>query len=420
MICCNCHSNDWENIDGMRIKPEGMSICKNCGFISYPNRWENEEKMKQYYSSAKYRRPPNSGNFFSGQQKIQFHENFLREFIEEWNKREEFVVCDVGAAFGMFLKWFSSVVPNSKIHGTEWDINFVRNAWHEYNVKLDADFDESIKYDLICSYKVAEHQLDFDKKLSTYRDCLKDDGMLYISAPTWFHLFHNFGPNDCELEYYYHPDHINVWSRNMFKAIINNAGFEIVKENVTMYDDTYMLKKSDTVKVEYKEDITEIKKKMIAIKQCYEAMVGRNFSQAIQYYPSCPRAVEGYYESQRAQLHNAGMAKIEEFMADAQAKCPNSSNVVALCADIYKRYEMYERSLDMYKIAIAMKPGQSDYFAGVAQCLRGIHQKTGEEKYLLEARKVTRYLAGLSTQNLPSALSWIYADNSALKTEWEK
>ena len=85
MRCLICESNDWENVDEHRVIEKGMSICKNCGFVSYPSLWKSEEDIKKYYQED-YRKPPIAGNLFSGQRKLYYHEAFLAPLFKEWRE----------------------------------------------------------------------------------------------------------------------------------------------------------------------------------------------------------------------------------------------------------------------------------------------------------------------------------------------
>ena len=88
MRCINCESDGWKLVDQYRIKSQGMSICKTCGMVSYPEKYKSIDEIKKYYNSS-YRNPPNSGNFFSGQKKLNYHNSFLEEYFEAWNTPPE-------------------------------------------------------------------------------------------------------------------------------------------------------------------------------------------------------------------------------------------------------------------------------------------------------------------------------------------
>ena len=415
MRCCNCQSDNWQNVDSYRIKPSGMSICKECGFVSYPDRWKSEEDMKKFYAHD-YRKLPTVGNLYTGQRKASYHEEFLREFIIEWQKKEKFTVCDIGAAHGMFLAWIRSMFPNGDINGTEWDIGYKRNAREEYDIRLTDEIDTTKKYDLISLYNVAEHMQDVDVKLKEYRELLNDDGMLYIAVPQWFGNFHNAGPANCDLEYSYHPDHINVWTREIFESILKRCCFDIVKSNFTMYNPCYMCKKSPVIEeiVPFKHDYTEIKTRMVQTKKAFDAFAVRDYETCIKEYPATPLAYKGHYEGNRKAFHDLGITEMEGFMKSAMAACPESTEIVAMCADIYQRYELYERSIEFWSVALKMRPNCPQFLGNLAQCMRGIYRKTGDQKYLIEARDISRHIGRVSQENLPEMITWIYNDNSKI------
>ena len=103
--CVVCDTKgDWEKVDQYRLKPSGMHICKNCGFVFYPEKYMSEDEAKAYYKED-YRKPPNVGNAFTGQRKLHMHSHFLSDIMQKWKDegKEKPVVCDVGAAYGMFL-----------------------------------------------------------------------------------------------------------------------------------------------------------------------------------------------------------------------------------------------------------------------------------------------------------------------------
>ena len=196
MRCIICDKSEWENVDQFRQKKQGMSICKSCGFISYPAKWQEKEKVIEFYRKE-YRNPPTDQNLYQGQRKIHYHQEFLAEpVLQKWHKegKKDPVIFEVGAAYGLVLAWFKNMrdpsgvpfFPSADLNGSELTKSFKRNAYHEFGLDLKDDFDDTKKYDLIMSYKVAEHMLDVDLEILRYKKSLKPDGKLYISVPTWF------------------------------------------------------------------------------------------------------------------------------------------------------------------------------------------------------------------------------------------
>jgi SAM-dependent methyltransferase len=248
MRCPVCETNKWTNVDHLRIAAKGMHICDNCGFVSYPKAYKTEDEIKAHYETN-YRQCPSVQNAFTGQKKLHIHSAFLTPLLKEWKDKgfKDPVIGEVGAAYGMFLNWIRGHFPEADISGTEYTRSYRRNAWWEYGIKLDVDFDLTKKYDLITSFKVAEHQLDIDLRLREYAQALKPEGFLYISVPLWFHRMTNFGAEGFDLEYYYDKNHINVWTRDHFEYLLSKAGLEIIRTDEWLYDSTYLCKRNDAV-----------------------------------------------------------------------------------------------------------------------------------------------------------------------------
>ena len=193
MRCPACNGTEWKNVDQYRVKPEGMSACQNCFFVSYPKKYKTEEEIKEYYRKE-YRQPPTAANLFSGERKLYYHEVILKPLIEEWKAQglTKPVVGEVGSAIGMFLNWMKIKMPEAEIHGTELTTSFRRVAFHEFGIQLNEEFDFTRRYDLVVSYHVLEHQLDPDIMLARYAHTLSERGVMYLSTPVWFREATNF------------------------------------------------------------------------------------------------------------------------------------------------------------------------------------------------------------------------------------
>lgn len=268
MRCFICdETNKWKNVDNFRMKsqklnektkklePVGMEICMSCGVVSFPSRYQSPEAIKEYYRNS-YRAAPSSAGLFTGERKLQYHEFFLKPLFESWKEAgiTKPVIGEIGSAFGMFLNWVRGKFPEADLHGTELTKTYRRIAYHEYGLKLEEDFDTSKKYDLIVSYHVLEHQVDPDKMLKQYADCLKETGVFYLACPIWFREIANGASvPGFDLDYYWAPDHINSWSEKHLEYLIAKAGLEIVYKNDDIYGNTYILKRTtkEAVKPEF-------------------------------------------------------------------------------------------------------------------------------------------------------------------------
>ena len=433
MRCVICGSTDkCENVDQYRHKPSGMQICTECGFVSYPQKYKSEAEIKQYYEKD-YRGCPNVNNFITGQKKLHIHSAMLTETMRGWiaEGKKSPVICDVGAAFGMLLNFMKQHFPEAELSGTEYALAYRRNAWHEYGIRLGVDFDKTKKYDLISSFKVAEHQLDVDLRLREYAECLKPDGLLYISVPVWFSRMTNFGLDRWDLEYYYDPNHINVWSQKLFETLLAKCGLEIVRGDQWMYDSTFLCKRNDEfmkLKPQY-ENPVNIKQTMAKIKEASMAYETAAFEKAVNIYPNFPSAWMGYYESSRQLAHagGQGLPPLEfirkNFLDPATEACPHSLEILRLTADIHMRYDDFQGAVRICEKALKYRPDHPSFLYTIIYCLREIalRAKDPADKIHLqtESRDCAQYLGDVDFGMRSEALTLRYRANSEIPTPHE-
>lgn len=428
MKCCNCGESTWRDVDGHRIKPAGMCMCTGCGFISYPKKWKTPEEIKKYYR-ADYRNPPTHQNCFAGERKNHYHHKFLLETFERWKAEglENPKIGEVGAAFGFTLNWIRSIFPKAEIYGTELTSSFRRNAYHEFGIVLTEDFDESIKYDLILSYKVLEHQLDPHLELEKYQRCLNDKGQLYISVPTWFNSIYNFGLSGFDPEYYYDPNHINVWTIAMFENILQRAGFEITKSDQIIYSSTYLVKPNDAMKniPVFKHNTADVLTNLERVKAAYLALTENQYEKAIALWPDYPQAWASHAENVRKQLTEKGWDWFKaEILDKAMAACPTSSEVVGMATDFAMRAHKWDQAIEWAEKNLKMRPENAVAYHQLANTLRevAIKSKDANERlhYFLQAREVCRHLRNVSAQHMKEATDLIYLFNSKIPFKGEK
>lgn len=432
MRCIICDSTDqWENVDEYRMKkmhlsgkemvPINMCVCKKCGFVSYPSFWKSEEELREYYRKE-YRKPPTINNLYSGQRKIHFHNVFLQDVFKEWaEKNIKPNVYEVGAAYGMALHWFKQTVPGSTVGGTELTKSFRKNAFYEFGIKLTEDFDYSGKYDLIMSYKVAEHQLDADKYLRKYVECLNPEGFFYISVPIWFDMLINFGLGGFDLEYYYDKNHVNVWTLKNFKNLLAKVGLEIIKEDHYLYDSTFLCKRNDSLMsaVPEFEKAEDIKEKMARIKGSYLAFTENKFDDAILLWPNYPIAHISRMELNRRDWFAKGWEWMRDNpIAEAFKSCNNAVEIYLAAAEISMRFGKFNEAIAYCEDGLKKRPENPAGLLQLVHIMRemALHAESIDERYHFfnEARKISAHLRNVSIQHLRESHEFIYNFNSQL------
>ena len=428
---CRTHPT-WKNVDHFRTKPGGMALCTSCGFITYPDRIARKDEILKHYEEE-YRKAPTVDNVFTGQRKNQYHGAFLASVFEKWKEEgnDTPVATDIGSAFGFFLQWLRAGFPRADLYGVELTKGFVRNAWHEFQIKSLPEFDASKKYDLISSYKSLEHIVDPDVELHRYIACLKDDGFLYLGVPIWFEVAKNFGMGNFTLDYYYDPAHINVWSRRHVEGLIKACGGEIVKENRTMYDTVYLIQKAATSLLAPGSerqacyvDPLEVEKNMNALFVAHDCFEAQKVDEAIAAWPNYPQAWVTKYEMGRQYYHSLGldgiMAELINPMIEA---CPGDADIHFVAGDIFLRYEAFDLALKNFDLANRLKPNQANVLMKTADCYRMVAKRSKDPNEKIElikmARDATRLARNFDASVYREATTLIMQDNAYLPTPFE-
>ena len=426
VVCIICGSNQWKDVDEFRFKPGGMCLCMVCGFITYPKIIQQAEDLKKFYKDD-YRAAPSIQNVFNQQRKMQYHSTFLDQQFKEWQDQKlNPTIVEIGAAFGSFLHWCRCVFPKAFLFGTELTTSYVRCAWHSYKLKLDQDMDYTRKYDLIASYKVAEHIPYIDQELKKYSECLTEGGRLYISVPTWFNILHNFGVGGYSLDYYFHSNHINVWTKILFKTLLYKSGFEIIKENYTYYDSTYLCKvrdKSIQPSIQY-EDSIHILDNLDKVKKASNHFDEAKFDEAIKIWPNFPEAHISNYENKRAAFNKLGFDGIKEKVIDKMIQdCPDSVQALIYASDLCMRYSKWDLAIKTIEQAMKMKPNEPTGLLQLGHCFRQLANASQDQAqkthYYKEAMEVTRFLKQISSQHSQDATTWEFTDQSKIPCPWE-
>lgn len=429
MKCPICKVTSWEKVDEYRLKPQGMSMCTGCGFVSYPDKYKKKEDVIQYYRSQYRGTPPKVHNLFTGQNKLHYHEWFLADLVKDWIAagKKDPVICDTGAAFGLFLSWWRNVrdkegnlaFPQATLTGTELTTTFRRVAYHEYGHLLTEDFDATKKYDFISSYKVAEHIYDIDEELARYREALKPDGRLYISVPVWFYRMHNFGAAGWDIEYYYHPDHCNVWSTGHFEKLLAASGFKVLKRDYDVYDATYLCELGEDTPATAALPPQQVKAALKAIYQANDLTAKRDFDGAVAAWPNFPVARRAAYEFRRAEYHRKGYAAIRDAVIKPWlALDPLGYDALGFAADLSLRYKQFDEAEHYCKTALNGRPISEQFLTQLGNVYRtkANDAKTEAERQqaLVNARECARLVKAHCLAGFQNAVTWIFNDCAQL------
>lgn len=414
--CLICDTEDsWKNVDKYAHKEQGMHICTNCGFVTY-ERAMDKEALKNFYRSEKgeYRDAPTARHEFQQERKIHYHAAFLNDLFTQWQKEEKQpVVFESGSAYGRFLEWVRRCFPKAELHGTELTIPMRRVAKHMFGIELGEEFDDTKKYDFIASYKVAEHVPDVDKELRKFAECLRDDeSRLYIGVPQWWQMQACFGIDDFNMSDYYHPNHINMWTRKLFETLLKKCGLEVISKNHIYYDSVYLCKRNDALmkeKPQY-EDYKEIIKKMDAYKKADEYCENGELEKAIEANPCFPKLLMKHYETERAKLHAEGMDAIKKYINWAMQMCPESATIVAWAASIMLRYQQYEEAEALFAQALKMKPNNGSIIAALSNMYRENGKFEVSARYAQDCLHVSQELKN-------EQLTWLMYDLSRIPVE---
>lgn len=427
MRCPICATvGNFENVDKFRIKPENMCVCKTCGFITYPSKYKDKEKLIEFYKKDYRGRPPVVTSIFQGEKKCMYHDLFLRDILDKWKSDgRKITVTDVGCAFGMTLDWIKQLFKDQieLIYGVELTESYVRNAYHLFGISCRDDFDDSKLHDLIISYKSHEHILDPDIEMVRYLSSLKPDGYLYYSVPTWFDALENFGTAGFDLEYYYSPNHVNVWTRKQVEAMIKFCGGEIVRENHTIYGNTYLIKRVSKPTLDKRsaafEDFNEIKEKLNKIFSAFEAYQVHDFDSALTIWPNFPSAHRGRYEFRRADYDKQGFDWIyENIVKTALKSCPNKIEAEHLAADICMRYSKFDLAVKHLEASNLLTPNNPTTFSMLANCFAAMANQATDEaekiNFLKQAKRCVELMKETNRGAFQESVNLIMMYNSKL------
>jgi 2-polyprenyl-3-methyl-5-hydroxy-6-metoxy-1,4-benzoquinol methylase len=345
--CSICRVDNWHSLDYLRdheywyqkekreeAEPIGFKICKECGFVTYD--YIEPGRLKSFYQ---HERPVvNHNNVITGRRKNNYH-------IAFWNKSDEFNriirekdsrFLDVGCAQGELLKCLNMdyCIAKDRLYGTELNDCFIHFARNEYKFNVN-DYYPEMQFDFISMYHTLEHFQCPDAALKEAIQHLKPKGIMYISVPYWFKTLQTFDGSLCiDFEELYHLNHVNVFSIQSFKNMLNNAGLDIIQDDEIIYGYTAMVKRGE-IKPIIKDNYETIVKRLETEKQAI-SVVQKEPDKALALIPEYPDAYI---------LQALGKDNMKDFSAQKVvlekgiAVCPNESKLVSQLGKLYFQWD---------------------------------------------------------------------------------
>ncbi len=398
--CPVCKKEEWYYLDSLRnheywFNKEwvytdemiGFKVCKDCGFLTYDYR--DDKELSEHYDIE--RPVMRAGNIVTCNRKNEYHKAFLKDtdaiIDKDYKLKDDFKAIDIGMAQGSYVNMLNKEfnVSREQLYGTEYSEGFRAFAKNEYGFNTGKDIEEFgvDKFDLISYYHVLEHIQHPDKELQKIKGYLKDDGYLYIGIPVWFgNLEEPSGAPTTDFENLYHMNHVNVFTVQSFKNLIQSNGFEIVKENDTYYGYTVLCKKTDKPfeikdKANYKEIEEDLIKQKDAIQYVSDPMPQkRDCGKAYEIYPNFP---EAYMYHSIDWKNMKDFEKGKEILEKGMEIMPNNHRLTSQLAILYMQWDEQKpkkpqfmsnnvkKAEELFHKCLELKPAdeQACYFLGM-------------------------------------------------------
>lgn len=196
------------------------------------------EDLGKYYQSDAYISHHDSSRNF--QDKIyRLVKSYMLSRKAKWIRsyKKHGSILDFGAGTGEFLNKMKSFYWN--VYGIEpnktaRDFAILKGL----DLKPGLDVLDQKKFDVISLWHVLEHLPDFEEKIQTFKNKLKDDGILIIAVPNYDsydakYYRENWGAWDV-------PRHLWHFSRKGITEKFKENGFTLIKEKPLRFDSFYV------------------------------------------------------------------------------------------------------------------------------------------------------------------------------------
>jgi 2-polyprenyl-3-methyl-5-hydroxy-6-metoxy-1,4-benzoquinol methylase len=362
MFCYCCDADNWQIRADLNPKSK-VHICKGCGNIQHYYDESREHDLLEFYRKD-YRGKITKNNLITTTHKLNYIRPFLKEYLDG---KKGLICCDIGAATGYFVNFLRGF--GHKALGTEYTPSMRRFSEHYYNIPLTEEIETKHKYDFISFYHTLEHMIAPDKKLKKYRDCLKDDGVMFISVPNWlFELEDLSAGGALTIQNYFHENHVCCYTEHSFQNLMNKCELEIIKKDVLTYGLTVLVKKCEPRPIA-PQDWQEINTQIDKIKKAIELYAIGKIRDSLEIWP---RFAEGWSRLIFDLYRKDEGRQASEFDAAEKALGENCSFSLAKATWHYQ-YARYEEAYKLFEWVAAHRMNE-DVLIYMAWCLENLGQ----------------------------------------------
>lgn len=217
-MCDLCNSNRIKQLYSHRVNGVRYSygICKKCSYV-----YQYEKYMRTHYEDL----PCQGQSDYADHTKRRA--NYIVNFVDEHlSKYSDLKILDIGCGEGGVMKNLKDLISHSSIFGYTLDtgkpsIDPTLNIIYQ-NVETGKGERDPNRYDLIVMSHVVEHFYNPVKTLTTIKDSLKDDGIVYIEVPSFIN-------GEVRVPTIFCPEHISFFTIDSLSVLLNQCGYEIVK-----------------------------------------------------------------------------------------------------------------------------------------------------------------------------------------------
>ena len=232
-MCALCGSDHCEvylrvkDTDHLTDTRYGIARCVRCGLV-FVHPQPSDEEMARLYFEGYYgegRGRSFLSRFFSRVESLLYRERVWKIA----RLRKEGRILDVGCGDGKFLEamkhrgWVGYGVETSRV-GAE--VARFKRGLEVFNGELVARKFESGFFDVVTLWQVLEHVRDPLRILREVGRILKEDGLLYVSAPNIESFQAKFG--GCRWFHFDVPRHLYHYSPRTLKGMLEQSGFKVI------------------------------------------------------------------------------------------------------------------------------------------------------------------------------------------------